>query len=663
MRRQNSRTSLARRSGGRLAGATSLLLAFCLIAGYVTPAVHADSPPPMPHQFYGTVTHDGAAVAEDTLVEAFVDGVREAQTTVDGEGRYGYDPIFRVPGTTGAEVTFQVGGVLAAETATWESGKVEELDLTIDEEPAPPVPRYELSMAVAPEAGGNATDETGESPYVEGDLVDIIAEAEKGYEFVNWTSDPEGIIDDEDAPETFLTMPGEDATVTANFDEVPINDLTITSEAGGSVTVTIDEEETFIEAGQTETISDVPGGTEVGLVATPADGYRFIEWEATAGQFDDAEKAETTFTMPDEDATVTASFAEAYELTLAVDPAGGGTAIDVTGDSPYAEGTVVDIRAEAEQGYGFVNWTSDPEGIIDDEEDAETFLTMPAEDMIVTASFAEVDDEVYELTMAVDPAGGGTAIDVTGDSPYAEGTVVDIWAEAEQGYEFVNWTSDPEGIIDDQEDAETFLTMPAEDVTVTANFELRPGVPTVTTEAATEVTTQSARLNMTYTTGNLTAVEVSFALRPVTDPNWYNSLWISMTEGGTYSLADEVAAGTEYEFKAQLRYNDTVIEGEIRRFTTPVHDTPVGFIPPFCFIATAAYGTPSAEQIDVLREFRDVVLLESAAGSRFVALYYRLSPPVADIIAGNGFLRTIVRDLLVDPVVWIVDATGHVWRK
>ena len=54
-----------------------------------------------------------------------------------------------------------------------------------------------------------------------------------------------------------------------------------------------------------------------------------------------------------------------------------------------------------------------------------------------------------------------------------------------------------------------------------------------------------------------------------------------------------------------------------------------------CFIATAAYGTPTAEQIDVLREFRDVVLLESTIGSQFVALYYRLSPPVADFIAGN----------------------------
>jgi hypothetical protein len=57
----------------------------------------------------------------------------------------------------------------------------------------------------------------------------------------------------------------------------------------------------------------------------------------------------------------------------------------------------------------------------------------------------------------------------------------------------------------------------------------------------------------------------------------------------------------------------------------------------------------------VLREFRDVVLLRSAAGSRFVALYYQLSPPVAAFIASRDLLRTLVKELLVDPLIWVVD--------
>ena len=82
-----------------------------------------------------------------------------------------------------------------------------------------------------------------------------------------------------------------------------------------------------------------------------------------------------------------------------------------------------------------------------------------------------------------------------------------------------------------------------------------------------------------------------------------------------------------------------------------------------CFIATAAYGTPTAEQINVLREFRDEVLLKNTAGSQFVALYYQFSPPIADLIAGNEVLRTLVRELLVDPIVWVVEATGDMWRN
>jgi polyhydroxybutyrate depolymerase len=80
-----------------------------------------------------------------------------------------------------------------------------------------------------------------------------------------------------------------------------------------------------------------------------------------------------------------------------------------------------------------------------------------------------------------------------------------------------------------------------------------------------------------------------------------------------------------------------------------------------CFIATAVYGTPTAHQLDVLREFRDDVLLKSTFGSRLVELYYRMSPPIADFISGHSFVKTLVRELLVDPVVWLAEATRDIW--
>jgi len=80
-----------------------------------------------------------------------------------------------------------------------------------------------------------------------------------------------------------------------------------------------------------------------------------------------------------------------------------------------------------------------------------------------------------------------------------------------------------------------------------------------------------------------------------------------------------------------------------------------------CFIATAAYGTSTAEEIDVLRAFRDEVLLESTLGSRLVNFYYEVSPPVADFISGHAVLRKLVRDILVDPIASLVKATDNLW--
>jgi len=390
-------------------------------------------------------------------------------------------------------------------------------------------------------AGGSVTTPgEGVFTYDEGTVVDLIAEAEEGYRFVEWTGDV-GNIADVHAATTTITMSG-DYSITANF--VAIYDLTTNSTAGGSVTEPGEEVLTYDE------------GTVVDLVAEAEEGYRFVEWTGDVGTIADVYAASTTTTM-NGDYAITANFVAIYDLTVS-STEGGSVTTPGEGVFTYDDGTVVDLVAEAEEGYRLVEWTGDV-GTIADVEDAATNITMSGNYSIM-AEFEEIPPQ-YDLT-TYSAGGGSITTPGEGTFTYDEGTVVYLVTEAEEGYQFVEWTGDVDTIADVYA-ATTTITMNG-DYSITANFEENSPFP-----------------------------------------------------------------------------------------------NPAGG----CFIATAAYGTPAAEQIDVLREFRDIVLLESTAGSQLVALYYQLSPPVADFISGSSFLRTLVRELLVDPIVWVVEATGNIWQN
>lgn len=73
-------------------------------------------------------------------------------------------------------------------------------------------------------------------------------------------------------------------------------------------------------------------------------------------------------------------------------------------------------------------------------------------------------------------------------------------------------------------------------------------------------------------------------------------------------------------------------------------------VPEVCFIATAAYGTPMAGQIQILREFRDEYLLANSLGQALVDIYYRVSPPVAEFIIEHPSLKPAVRAGLLPAV-------------
>jgi hypothetical protein len=70
-----------------------------------------------------------------------------------------------------------------------------------------------------------------------------------------------------------------------------------------------------------------------------------------------------------------------------------------------------------------------------------------------------------------------------------------------------------------------------------------------------------------------------------------------------------------------------------------------------CFIATAAWGDPEADQVVTFRAFRDLYLRNNHLGRRFIVVYYHHGSTVAGLIAENGFLRRAVRCLLA-PLLW-----------
>lgn len=79
----------------------------------------------------------------------------------------------------------------------------------------------------------------------------------------------------------------------------------------------------------------------------------------------------------------------------------------------------------------------------------------------------------YDLTMAVSPdvvpAAGTTA--PSGTTSIDEGSVVNIVAAPADGWEFVNWTSNPAvPFVPDDATPEASFEMPGQDVTITANF-------------------------------------------------------------------------------------------------------------------------------------------------------------------------------------------------
>jgi hypothetical protein len=72
-----------------------------------------------------------------------------------------------------------------------------------------------------------------------------------------------------------------------------------------------------------------------------------------------------------------------------------------------------------------------------------------------------------------------------------------------------------------------------------------------------------------------------------------------------------------------------------------------------CFVATACYGNYDAPEVEVLRRYRDEILLRNFLGEMLVKFYYSISPYIARRIEKSDFLKKIVKLYLLQPIIKI----------
>ena len=231
------------------------------------------------------------------------------------------------------------------------------------------------------------------------------------------------------------TMPAENITVKAQWE---INRYTITFDTnGGSEIAPITQDY----------------GTEITAPDNPTrKGYTFKGWDK-----------EIPETMPAENMTVKARW-EINQYTIAFDTNGGSEIAPITQDY----GTAITAPADpTRKGYTFKGW------------DKEIPETMPAENITVKAQW-----EINQYTIAFDTNGGSEIAPITQDYG-TEITAPDN--PTREGYTFIGW------------DRDIPVTMPAENITVTAQWEINRYTITFDTAGGSDIApiTQDYGTNIT----------------------------------------------------------------------------------------------------------------------------------------------------------------------
>jgi hypothetical protein len=73
----------------------------------------------------------------------------------------------------------------------------------------------------------------------------------------------------------------------------------------------------------------------------------------------------------------------------------------------------------------------------------------------------------------------------------------------------------------------------------------------------------------------------------------------------------------------------------------------------WCFVATAAYGSRMANDVELLRHARDSLLTKTIAGELAVETYYTFGPALAGLVGESDLLRVTARSVLAPIIAWV----------
>jgi hypothetical protein len=233
----------------------------------------------------------------------------------------------------------------------------------------------------------------------------------------------------------------------------------------------------------------------------------------------------------------------------------------------------------------------------------------------ITANF-ELDAGWYSLIVA-STAGGSVTEPGQGTFVYQGGNVVYLIAQPDEGYDFVNWTGDVDTVADVTA-AQTTVTINSS-CSITANFESWHPAPVallVVSSTGGGSVTSPGEGTFNCTLGSM-VILMAGANSGYQFANW---------SGDVDTIADVDAATTTITMDSSYS-----IRADFQGTSSP------------CCTATAAFGTPMAREIGILREFRDEYMLTNALGRTLADFYYSVSPPLAEFISEHPGLKPMVR--------------------